>query len=637
MNTTIERKAIVGTEAVDRLARLAKKAKILAVGDCVLDVYWEMAAEQTPVAAIERQRFEVGAICNIAQNFKALGFDAIQLCSVVGDDLWGRELTRELQDSIGAQEGIMVQSEEWATPVHLRRCRNDEPVDRQDFGLKNRVSKGTQDRFIQSIERALPQANLVVVYQKFSNGVLSSEVLSQIQKMALANPDVPFVFSLKTAEFTKLQGCFLKADACTAVEIAGIDKEADGPVTYNQTVLAGNKLFSLSGKPVIISLGARGALLFDERGSTEVPSVQVIGRTDCMGSGDALLTGFCAGLIGGLSPEESLYIGVFSSSVSVRTLNSAGSPSIEELRQAVDEHALIYHPGLAEDSRLARILEHTEFELVESCLPDRPIEYAIFDHDGTISTLRQGWENVMEPVMMHCILGDAYASVDEAIFRKVKGRVLEFIDQTTGIQTLLQMKGLVSMVREFGFVPEEQVLDEFGYKKIYNDGLMEMVRGRVDKLTRGELDVADFTVKNAVPFLKALRAAGVRLYLASGTDEEDVIQEAKVLGYADLFNGGIFGATRDVTHEAKRAVLIRILNEIGPQQAGRLVTMGDGPVEMRETRKRGGFAVGLASDEIQRFGWNHLKRSRLIRAGAHLIVPDFSQKDALLNILMAKK
>jgi hypothetical protein len=56
-------------------------------------------------------------------------------------------------------------------------------------------------------------------------------------------------------------------------------------------------------------------------------------------------------------------------------------------------------------------------------------------------------------------------------------------------------------------------------------------------------------------------------------------------------------------------------------------------VEIRETRKRGGLTVGIASNEVQRFGLAPEKRTRVIRAGAHLVVPDSSQLDALLSLL----
>jgi hypothetical protein len=64
-----------------------------------------------------------------------------------------------------------------------------------------------------------------------------------------------------------------------------------------------------------------------------------------------------------------------------------------------------------------------------------------------------------------------------------------------------------------------------------------------------------------------------------------------------------------------------------------LVVFGDGPVEIRECRKRNGIAVGLASDEIRRHGLNIEKRPRLIKAGAQIIIPDFSQLQKLLALL----
>lgn len=60
-------------------------------------------------------------------------------------------------------------------------------------------------------------------------------------------------------------------------------------------------------------------------------------------------------------------------------------------------------------------------------------------------------------------------------------------------------------------------------------------------------------------------------------------------------------------------------------QMGDLLVVGDGPVEIQQARRHGGIALGLASNEERRFGLNPAKRRRLIRAGAHAVVPDFSQ------------
>jgi phosphoglycolate phosphatase-like HAD superfamily hydrolase len=181
-------------------------------------------------------------------------------------------------------------------------------------------------------------------------------------------------------------------------------------------------------------------------------------------------------------------------------------------------------------------------------------------------------------------------------------------------------------------VPEDQILDEHGYKAIYNEALLEMVRVRIRKIERGELAPNDFEIKGARQFLEALHRAGVKLFLASGTDEADVQAEARVMGYADLFTGGIRGAVGDLKVEAKRVVLERIINS-GGITGDDLVVVGDGPVELREGSKRGAFCLGIASNELCRYGLDLTKRARLIRAGADLVVPDFSQNKRILPLL----
>jgi hypothetical protein len=79
-------------------------------------------------------------------------------------------------------------------------------------------------------------------------------------------------------------------------------------------------------------------------------------------------------------------------------------------------------------------------------------------------------------------------------------------------------------------------------------------------------------------------------------------------------------------------VIERIIRE-NDIDGAQIITFGDGPVEMRETRKQGGLAIGVCSDEVRRFGFNAAKRRRLIRGGAHLLVADFSDLPALLRVL----
>jgi phosphoglycolate phosphatase-like HAD superfamily hydrolase len=404
-------------------------------------------------------------------------------------------------------------------------------------------------------------------------------------------------------------------------------------VLYSEAKEAALSLYKKFGKPLFVTRGSRGSLVVDENGVSEIHGLMILARVDTVGAGDSYLAGAAATLAAGYCLHTAAEIGSYVAGVTVQKLFQTGTASPEEIMEIGTDPDLIYNVELAEDARRANFLDNTEIEIIKEWSEPLQIKHAIFDHDGTISTLREGWEQIMIPMMMKAILGDRYRDADESLYHKVHEHVVEFVDKTTGIQTLVQMQGLVELVKEFGLVPEDRILDEFGYKEIYNQELLEMVRVREAKLTRGELSVEDYTMKNAVQLLEKLYNAGVTLYLASGTDEEDVKNEARILGYEHLFKGGIHGAVGDVNKEAKKIVIDRILDTIGESNTSQLATFGDGPVEIRETRKRGGATIGIASDEMKRHSLNESKRSRLIKAGADVIVPDFSQLPQLLKLL----
>ena len=163
----------------------------------------------------------------------------------------------------------------------------------------------------------------------------------------------------------------------------------------------------------------------------------------------------------------------------------------------------------------------TDIRIINSGIRTGHIKQAIFDFDGTISILREGWEKIMEPVMIESICGSHEPA------QEIVEHVRRFINETTGIQTILQMEGLVGMVKEYGLVPEKDILDAWGYKKIYNDRLMVPVRKRIQQLQSGEKSVEDFTLRGALDFCRKLHVKGVTMYLASVTDRSDVQNEAE--------------------------------------------------------------------------------------------------------------
>ena len=254
------------------------------------------------------------------------------------------------------------------------------------------------------------------------------------------------------------------------------------------------------------------------------------------------------------------------------------------------------------------------------------IKYAIFDFDGTISILREGWERIMEPVMIEAICGNT-GPTDEIITT-----VRHFIDETTGIQTILQMDGLVDLVKKTGLVPENEILNAKGYKKIYNDRLMKPVNERINQLKNGEKNLGDFTLSGSLEFCENLYNRNIKMYLASGTDRVDVMNEAEKVTASQYFTGGIYGAIGSIEEYSKDKVMKQILKE-NNLSGNELVVFGDGPVEIRNAKANGAIAVGVASNEVTGYGWNEAKIKRLTKADCDILIPDFSESDVLLKYL----
>lgn len=254
------------------------------------------------------------------------------------------------------------------------------------------------------------------------------------------------------------------------------------------------------------------------------------------------------------------------------------------------------------------------------------IRFSLFDFDGTVSLIREGWQGVMIPMMVE-ILQETPQHEPE---QELTAIVAESVARLTGKQTIYQMIQLGDEVRQRGGEP----LPALQYKRLYLERLEERIRDRVTGLKAGQLAPEELMVRGVVPMLESLRGLGVTCYLASGTDEAYVLDEAAALGLSDYF-AGIYGAVDDYQNYSKRMVIERILLENG-LHGPELVAFGDGYVEIEDAKAADGIAVGVASDEANRQGIDEWKRQRLIAAGADLIIADFSQHSRLVAYLFGE-
>lgn len=276
---------------------------------------------------------------------------------------------------------------------------------------------------------------------------------------------------------------------------------------------------------------------------------------------------------------------------------------------------------------MSQYLPGTHIEVINPDIPRGAIRHALFDFDGTISLIREGWQGVMIPMMVEILLQTPQHE-DEEELRRV---VTDFVDRLTGKQTIYQMLRLCEEVEKRGGKPADPLV----YKRMYHDRLWERIKGRVAALEKGEVPPEEMMVPGALEMVKALRARGVTCYLASGTDEPYVLHEAAVLGLTPYF-ARIYGALDDYKRYSKKMVIERIIRE-NDLHGREFAAFGDGFVEIEDAKAVGGIAVGVASNEATREGVNLWKRQRLIAAGADLIVPDFREHDRLVAYLFGEE
>lgn len=252
------------------------------------------------------------------------------------------------------------------------------------------------------------------------------------------------------------------------------------------------------------------------------------------------------------------------------------------------------------------------------------VRFALFDFDGTLSLIREGWQEVMIPMMVRLLRETGTTESEEQLAAVVS----EFVTRLTGKQTIYQAIALAEQIAQRGQTP----LDPLVYKNMYLDLLWERIAHRVAGLQDGTLDPEDWLVPGSRRLLQRLADAGITMYLASGTDHRFVVSEAAALKLEHFFGEHIYGAQDDYVNFSKKMVIDRIIAENmlhGPEFGA----FGDGFVEIEDSKQAGGIAVGVATEEETRQGVNAWKRNRLIQAGADLIVPDFAEADKLLDWL----
>lgn len=260
-------------------------------------------------------------------------------------------------------------------------------------------------------------------------------------------------------------------------------------------------------------------------------------------------------------------------------------------------------------------------ELVNPHIRRGPFRVAVFDFDGTVSLIREGWSGIMADLGVELLDDPSRHAELELEMLKLSGK-----------PSIYQMRKLTQVVTASGksCPTPEQLLSEFTTR------LFRITGDRQKGLADGTALPETWAVPGSHALLQNLQDRGTHLVLASGTPMEYVQHEAKLLELTRYFGDQIFAPEGNTPNFNKRDVIDQLVRQ-SHAPASEIIGFGDGYAETVEMKRVGGVAVGVASQPADVGGVNAMKRAMLIELGADLIVPDYADQDGLVSWLFGEE
>lgn len=303
-----------------------QQARVLVVGDVMLDRYWfgdvsRISPEApVPVAKIEKTEHRAGGAANVARNVAALGGQAV-LLSVIGDDEAGDCLNALMAEH--GVETVLIRDQNIATTVKLRVVARNQQLIRLDFedAPTHEVLDGVKNRF-----RELLAECDVVILSDYGKGGLT-HVVSFIEWARQAGK--PVLIDPKGDDYAKYTGAtLLTPNRAELRQVTGSWKnEAD--LQEKARALRRN----LDLQALLLTRSEEGMTLFRD-GEPHYQPTQAREVFDVSGAGDTVIAGMGLAMAAGLDLPEAMRLANAAAGVVVGKLGTAVC-SFDELAQSL--------------------------------------------------------------------------------------------------------------------------------------------------------------------------------------------------------------------------------------------------------------------------------------------------------------
>ena len=206
-------------------------------------------------------------------------------------------------------------------------------INRLDIKNRSPLAADVEEQIIARLRALLPKVDAVVVADQIPErncGVITDRVREELGQLALCYPDKVFA-----ADSRQRIGLFrqviIKPNRREA--ILAVRPDWEGEFTLEVARECGTELFRRNRKPVFLTVGSHGILLFSEKGCQHVPAVPVEGEIDIVGAGDSVMAGVVSALASGAEPEEAALLGNIVASITIQQIGTTGTASPAQVRE----------------------------------------------------------------------------------------------------------------------------------------------------------------------------------------------------------------------------------------------------------------------------------------------------------------
>jgi rfaE bifunctional protein kinase chain/domain len=332
--TTIAHAPMTG-ERLREILKRTEKLSVGIIGDFCLDAYWELEPGNPelsvetgkPTHAVTAHRYSPGGAGNIAVNVASLGVSSIETFGVIGNDLFGRELRDQLVSKRIAVDGLLVQEEEFNTPVYAKPYIGKEEQERIDFGRHNIIGNGSEANVTGHLRQRLSHLDALIINQQLLNGICSERMLATLNDLALEFPTVVMIAdSRHRSEY--LHNTIRKLNTVEALQSSS---HSEGGDIGKRLRLRALEICKGTKHPVFITRGHDGMLACNGEETFEIPAVKLQGEIDPVGAGDTTVAAVACALASGATVCEAAEVGNLAAAVTVQKLRQTGAATPNEI------------------------------------------------------------------------------------------------------------------------------------------------------------------------------------------------------------------------------------------------------------------------------------------------------------------